>query len=224
MKRKIKERVPFLPLSVLIFISIVIILWKLNIIPPPEEIFTFLENLYKDVGLFGLFIAAFLEGIVYIGHYFPGMSIIFISIIVSNEQFSNIVLIIFVTTIAITLSSVVNYGAGRLIAKKRNIKEKEGELEKTLLVAALHPAFLSLYFLHSGLKKKNFWNFLYVPILVFPYGIIIAYILYNFSGFAKTQLFLNDFFFFYIFLAWFLLELFFRNKEDIKGWFKHKNK
>jgi len=64
-----RYKIPWLPLSALIFYLTAVVLWTINLIPPPTEIFIFLENLYNDYGLIGLFIASFLEGIVYLGLY-----------------------------------------------------------------------------------------------------------------------------------------------------------
>jgi membrane protein YqaA with SNARE-associated domain len=192
-------------------------LWQIDLIPSPTEVFTFLENFYDDVGLIGLFIAALLEGLAYIGHYFPGMSFIFISIIVSNESFNQIFLIIVVVTIALTISSVLNYLVGMYFGRfgEHEKEQKEKKIDRTFLISALHPAFLSLYFFHRGLKRKNFWTFVFVPILVFPYGIIIAYLLYYFSKFAKS-LFLNELFFLTIFASWFIIEFILKNKSRIR--------
>jgi len=67
---KFLKRIPLLPLSALVFYITVFILWNINILPPPTEIIMFLENLYTTYGLFGLFIASFLEGVVYLDFIF----------------------------------------------------------------------------------------------------------------------------------------------------------
>ncbi|MBC8434878.1 hypothetical protein H8D91_00040, partial [archaeon] len=89
-EKKIKEfwtELPKLPFSALIFYLVVVLFWNLGLIPSPVEIVSFLEGLYETYGLVGLFIASFLEGIVYLGLYFPGSFIIALAIFLSDGSF-----------------------------------------------------------------------------------------------------------------------------------------
>lgn len=214
-EKKLGIKIPWFALSVLLFYLVLMLLWNLGVIPHPDKIIDLLEILSDKVGVLGLFIATFLEGLAYIGHEFPGITIIFLSIIISNNNFWDIILIVAIVTLALTVSSLVNYFAGTWFRKKHppeKISENK-KFEKGLLLAALHPAFLSLYFFHSGIKGKNLIKIVYAPMIVFPYGIIIAYVLTNFADFIREKLLSNETFFLTVFLGWFLIELYAKNKK-----------
>ena len=78
------KNIPKLPLTALIFYLVVFLLWNIKLIPPPIEVLSFLENLVDTYGFIGLAMASFLEGIVYLGLYFPGSVIIAITVIFSD--------------------------------------------------------------------------------------------------------------------------------------------
>ncbi len=220
--RKIK--IPWFPLSVIIFTIVLMVLWGLEVIPRPEEMISFIELLVERIGIIGIGIATFIEGLAYIGHQFPGMTLILISIIVSSNNLSLVASLVATITIALTLSSVANYYMGAIFSKKpkKKIKAKIKRPNKTFLVSLLHPAFLSLYFFHRGLNKKGLKEIIYVPILIFPYGLIFAYLLSFVSGFIREKVLTEEYFFLTIFIIWFLIEFYMKNKEFAKSLFKKK--
>jgi len=182
MIKEIFKKIPKLPLSALIFYVSILILWKLGFIPSPNNSLTFLENLYNSYGLLGLFIASFLEGIVYLGLYFPGSFIIALAVILSNGSFVSLLLISLVVAFALTITAVINYYLGKkIISNKLNkdlfFQEKK-VLSKGLFISMLHPNALAFYFFNSGIKKKNFMKILFVPVIMIPYGLAIGYFLY----------------------------------------------
>ena len=183
MLNKIFQRIPKLPLSALIFYISVIVLWKFGFIPSPSNILIFLENLYNSYGLIGLFIASFLEGIVYFGLYFPGSFIVALAVILSNGSFISLLLISLVVALALTITALINYSLGKKIIANRIdrelfLKEKK-VLSKGLLFSMLHPNALAFYFFNSGIKKQNFLKILLVPIIMIPYGLALGYLLYS---------------------------------------------
>jgi len=117
---KFLKRIPLLPLSALLFYVTAFVLWSVNIIPPPTEIFLFLENLYTTYGLLGLFMASFLEGVVYLGLYFPGSFIVALAVFLSDGTFISLFLISIVVAFALTLTSLINYVLGRHIVSRRD--------------------------------------------------------------------------------------------------------
>jgi hypothetical protein len=170
----------WLPISALIFYICVFILWKLSFIPSPSGIFIFLENLYNNYGLFGLFIASFLEGIVYFGLYFPGSFIIILSVILSNGSFISLFLISLVVAGALTLTSIINYILGKNIVRgKKIILGNRKILSKGLFISMLYPNSLAFYFFHSGIKGDSFWKVFLVPFGMIPYGLFLGYLFYS---------------------------------------------
>jgi len=189
--KKIFNKIPKLPLSALIFYIVAFILWKSNIIPTPEEIINFLEILYNNYGLIGLFIASFLEGLVYIGLYFAGSFIIVFLIIFSDGKFITLLSISLVITLAITLVSVINYVFGRHIISKpiRETKEikKKRKVSRGLILSSLHPNALAFYFFNLGLKKENPYKIIFVPVIMIPYSFLIAYLIYQLKPFIEKN-------------------------------------
>src|SRR3989344_4234046 len=153
------KEIPKLPLSALIFFIIVFILWNLGIIPPPVRVVEFLEGLYNQYGLVGLAIATFLEGIVYLGLYFPGS---FINYFLGRH-------ILF------------RHPNHNLIKNNRKIS-------KGFILSMLHPNLIAFYFFNAGIEKHNPWKIALVPIIMIPYGFLFAWILSTFKLVLRSKL------------------------------------
>ncbi|MBU4069554.1 MAG: hypothetical protein KJ646_01070 [Nanoarchaeota archaeon] len=208
---KIKEiinKIPKLPLTALIFYLTAFVLWNLGFIPSPTEIFLFLEKLYANYGLLGLFAASFLEGIVYLGLYFPGSFIIAIAVFLSNGTFFSLISISLIVAFALTITSIINYVLGRhIVSRKRKDDEffnKRQVASKGLFLSMLHPNSLAFYFFNLGIKKQNFLKIIFVPLIMIPYGLIFAYILYFFKSSLKSAV-ENPYVMVTIILIWFTM-------------------
>ncbi len=191
---KIKMRkIPLLPLSALIFYLLLVFLWNTNLIPPPNEFIEILEKLYQQYGYAGLILATFLEGTAYICLYFPGAFIIALTVFFSDRSLVSLVIISLIVSITLTVAAFVDYFLGRYFSSRINQNKKGVEKEKKILskglfVSMLHPNFLAFYFFNSGLRKKNFRQIFYVPLFMFPYGIVVAFILSIFSNTVRNGL------------------------------------
>ena len=212
-KQFLKE-IPVLPMSALIFYIAVVLLWKINLIPPPIEVVNVLENLYNKFGLFGLSIASFLEGIIYLGLYFPGSVIIALAVFLSDGSFISLVSISIVVAITLTITSFINYFLGKHVSFKKN-KEPSKKLSKNLFLSMLHPNILAFYFFNQGLERKGLWKIVFVPIVMIPYGLFVAYLLFILSSFAKQQIERPWFFFLLIFI-WLIIAVIIEHKRKIK--------
>ena len=216
--KMIKNRkiiVPWFPFSVLVFYLALLILWNIGIIPTPEELLTLVGKLNIASSIIGVFIAAFLEGLAFIGHEFPGISLIFISIIVVNNNFAILALIVATITLAFTLSSAVNYWAGTFFSSKAEKYKIEKAPRKTLFLSLIHPAFFSLYFFHKGMNKLGLKDLIFVPLLTFPYLLLVALTISHFSDFIR-ELLTSDLFFLLVFLGWFNIEFIRKNRKLLK--------
>lgn len=188
--KKFLEKIPFLPLSALVFYLTVLFLWKIGIIPPPEGILVLLESLYEHYGLIGLFISAFLEGVVYLGLYFPGSFIIALSVILSDGTIISFFMISLVVTVALTLTSVINYMLGRYVVykeKKEKINSKRKISSKGFWLSMIHPNLLAFYFFHSGIKQQSPRKILLVPAFII-YGFMYAGIIYSTKEWFKKAI------------------------------------
>ncbi len=177
--KKFFKNIPLLPLSAIIFYFVVLILVKIGILPPPPEIINFLEKLYENYGLISLFIASILEGIVYLGLYFSGSFIIVLIVLFSDGKFTSLLSISLIVTFALTLTSLINYVLGRHIISKpiKESKEIEKRISKGLILSAIHPNFLAFYFFNLGLKKDGIEKIIFVPIIMIPYGLLLAFLI-----------------------------------------------
>jgi hypothetical protein len=183
MIKEIWKRIPKLPLSVMIFFVSVYVLWQLAIIPSPTEILSLLESWYQSYGLFGLFIAVFLEGIAYLGLYFPGSFIVALAVIFSDGSFISLISISLVVALALTITSIINYYFGGSVWASKLSKEivvsEKKIFSKGLFASMIHPNTLAFYFFYSGMKKHNFKKILFVPLVMIPYGLALGYLFYS---------------------------------------------
>jgi len=217
MAKKLFNKIPLLPLSALIFYVCLFILWTINIIPPPSEIFLFLENLYLSYGLTGLFLASVLEGIVYFGLYFPGSFIVALSVFLSDGTFISLISISLVVSLALTITSTINYFLGRQIVsrKGKHFNQKSKVASKGFFISVLHPNFLAFYFFNEGIEKQKPLKILLVPIIMIPYGLIVAYILYFFKAPLKVAV-ETPYVMITTILIWFTIALILQHKRKIR--------
>ncbi len=189
--KKFYNKIPKLPLSALIFYLAVLILWNFNLIPSPPEIITFLGNLYESYGLIALFVASFLEGLVYVGLYFIGSTIIVVTVVFSDGTLITLLNISLIVALALTITSVINYALGRHIISRplretKKIKKKR-KMSKGLILSCLHPNALAFYFFNLGIKKESPYRIMFVPLIMIPYGFLLAYLFYQLKPFIETS-------------------------------------
>jgi len=213
--RKFLRRIPILPLTALIFYLTFFLLWQINIIPSPAEIIVFLENLYNDYGLTSLFIASFLEGVVYLGLYFPGSFLAAFVVFLSDGKFFTLLSISSIITIALTLTSLINYFIGKYTIrnKYKKIPKKFKKIGKGIFLSILHPNFLAFYFFNEGLKKRNPWKIALVPFLAMPYYLIFAYIFYSLKNILKPVV-ESPYALITLIIIWFIVAFIFEHKRN----------
>jgi len=213
--RKLWKEIPKLPLTALAFYLTFFILWTIGIIPPPTEIVLMLETLYNNYGLLGLFISAFLEGIVYLGLYFPGSFIIALSVIISDGTFPSLLTISLVVALALTITSFINYFLGRHISFK-HINETKSKLprkiSKGLILSMIHPNSLAFYFFDAGLEKRGLWKTIFVPIIMIPYGLALAYLFSTFRQATRNGI-ESPYVMISLILIWFAIAFWFAHKK-----------
>jgi membrane protein DedA with SNARE-associated domain len=168
------KKIPLLPISALIFYLVVLILWNLRLIPSPSEIIIFLETLYQNYGLIGVAIAAFLEGIVYLGLYFPGSLIIALAIFLSDGTLNSITIITLIVSITWTITSAIDYLLGRMASKRDISLIEKKEISKGFILSFIHQNILSFYFFNEGIERKNPWKLLIVFPMMFIWGFFVV--------------------------------------------------
>lgn len=209
---KFLRKIPKLPLSALIFYVLILIFWKIGFIPSPSNILIFLEELYTSYGLIGLSLASFLEGIVYLGLYFPGSFIIALAVILSDGSFISLLLISLVVAFTLTITSMINYFLGSKISLSKKLPLNKQIFSKGLLLSMLHPNILAFYFFNSGIKRKNFLKILFVPLIMIPYGLVLSYLLYFFKKPLRIAI-ENPYIMILVIMIWILFAFLIANKN-----------
>lgn len=211
------KKIPILPLSALGFYLLLTILWSLQVIPSSKELMYLLETLLQKYGYIGLILATLVEGTAYICLYFPGAFIIALTVFFSNHSFNSLITISVIVALSLTIAASISYVLGRFVRSRKPPEEdqfiKESKtFSKGLVASMIHPNFLAFYFFNAGLKKRSIKQILFVPLLMFPYGLLIAYILSVFAkplreGMEKPSLM------FFVLTIWFLIAFWAKNKK-----------
>ncbi len=214
------KKIPKLPLTALVFYLTAIILWNMDLIPPPSDLVIFLERLFNNFGFFGLFIATLLEGVAYVGLYFPGSFIIALAVFFSDGSFKALFSISVIVALTLTLTSLINYWLGRYVfsggVEKDELLKKSKIVTRGLLASMLHPNFLAFYFFNAGLKKQDPRKIAYVPVIMIPYGLLFAYVLSTFSVYARKTL-ESPFFVMSLIILWLVAAFIIDHKKRLKG-------
>jgi len=215
-----KIKIPWLPISALIFYFIVFLLIKFNILPEPEKVLIFLKELFYKYGLISLFIATILESIVYIGLYFSGFTIIFFIVLFSEGTFKSLFNMSLIITLALVLASIINYSFGRHVfikPSKENAEiKKERKLSKTFFISLFHFNLLAFYFFNQGLEKKGIKEIFFVPLFIFPYSFTLVFLINLLKSFILNNTSKSIFVFPIILLIWIIVAFIFKNKELLK--------
>jgi membrane protein DedA with SNARE-associated domain len=130
-------------------------------IPSLVEILAYLRTAYEVFGYPGLFIGSFLEGLVYLGLYFPGSLIIIVAAAFSNGTLVDFMKISSMVTIAISLASIVNYYFGKYSLLNSFLKpslirkEQKKTLNVNFIFTFFHPNLLAFYVYTLGSKKES---------------------------------------------------------------------
>jgi len=177
-----------------------------------------LENLYSKYGLIGLSIATFLEGIVYLGLYFPGSFIILLSVILSEGTFISLFKISLVVALTLTMTSLINYWLGRHLRFKHLEEDLLVNPKKTsrgLWLSSIHPNLLAFYFFDSGIRKQSSLKIIYVPFIMILIGLFYSYLIYPLRLVLREQIEKSYIMITLIFI-WFAVAFIFENKRRKK--------
>ena len=210
-----KLKIPLLPLSAIIFYFLVVLFVSIGLFPQPDEAVKILEILYESYGLFGLFVAAFFEGLVYVGLYFAGSFIILFVVLFSDGKLISFLSISVVVALALSLVSLVNYVLGRYFVLKTGLREKTRPRRFSgFVLSSLHPNSLAFYFFNLGLKKESPWKVIFVPLILIPYGFLLAYLFYQLKP-ILTKGTETPYILVTVLIIWFIIALILKNKNEI---------
>jgi len=101
-----------LPFSLLLLFISLNIAWRIFDLPPAEILAQQIEGWFRTYGLIVLFVSAFIEGVLLFGGYFPGVFVIFISIVLS-PSIPVAILRVAIGTLGLYLAHLFNFVLGK---------------------------------------------------------------------------------------------------------------
>jgi len=172
-KQKIKQifKLLTIPLILLGIYLIVIILWNIFHLPSEKEMIEILKQAFLTYGSWIVLVGAFLEGLLFIGFYFPGATIVFVGIILAGVQVAKLTEVVIMVSVAFIVSYSINYFIGKygwykLLHKMGLKKSLEGAKEKlhknslgVILLSYWSPNFASIVATAAGVLGVPFWKF-----------------------------------------------------------------
>ncbi|MDQ5893019.1 MAG: hypothetical protein QG640_29 [Patescibacteria group bacterium] len=180
-----------LPLLFLLLSSSLNIVWKIFDLPETEVLTSIVKVWFDAYGLPILFLSSILEGMLLIGSYFPGVFVIFVSVVLS-DTIPQMAAAILVATIGLMIAHVGNYVLGkygwyRLLVKfgmKRSIEAAQEKLVKKGPIAIMSsywlPSMGALTDTAAGIIQMPFKKFIVYSIgsAIF-WDTFVAVIVYN---------------------------------------------
>ncbi|MBU1039302.1 VTT domain-containing protein [Patescibacteria group bacterium] len=137
-----------LPIIVLSTYLVVYVIWRLLGLPVDESVANMILEKFSELGLWVVFLGAFLEGFFIVGQYFPGGVIIFLGVISSGQDILKVVTMVLIVMLAFVASYSVSYLLGKYGWYKLFMKfgfSKAIELAKQKLVSKESTAVLFTY-------------------------------------------------------------------------------
>jgi len=176
-----------------------------------------LEALYQGYGLIGLFIASFFEGLIYVGLYFAGSFIILFVVLFSDGSLISLLTVSIVVSAALMMSSIVNYVLGRYFVMKTDARKDliTKKNSKSLLLSLLHPNSMAFYFFNLGLKKESIGKILLVPLVIIPWGFLLAFLFYQIKPVILENT-SSPYILITVLLVWFIVAFILKNRESVK--------
>jgi len=126
-----------LPLSLLLIFLSLNLLWNIFSLPPADVLLEKVRGWFELYGLPVLFLSAILEGVLIVGGYFPGIFVIFVSVLLARSPLEAVIAVA-VGTLGLLLAHALNYALGkhgwyRLLVKfgaQSSLEESKGKLEQ----------------------------------------------------------------------------------------------
>jgi membrane protein DedA with SNARE-associated domain len=172
-----------IPLSVLVTFISMYIIWNVFNLPPAEVLTVQLNDWFHLYGPIVILGSAFIEGILLIGGYFPGVFIIFVSVVTATSLSEALTRIVF-GTIGLILAHIVNYVLGRYGWYKLLVKFGLGksieEMQNKLLKKGTLAIFVSYWLPKLSALTDTAAGILHMPFKKFVISSILASIFWNF--------------------------------------------
>lgn len=168
---------PFVPVSAIIVYTLVLLWIYFGILPDPTIISEYIKNLNSSFIFLILFLIILLESIIYLGFYLPGQFIAVLVVVGYAAKIQDIILLSFVSILAVTLWAIVNYSLWYFLAKNDTQKQEKIDY-KNLLFSMIHINTIALYMFDQWQKKAPKKIIFLTGLLNFPYYLLIIWVTY----------------------------------------------
>jgi membrane-associated protein len=173
MQAKFKEILKLLsiPLIILAVYLILIPVWNISGFPSGDRLIEILQDAFANYGLWIVLVGAIFEGLLLIGFYFPGATIIFLGVILAGNDLGMVAKIVIIVSLGFIISYIIDYLIGKygwykLLVKfglKSSIDDARKKIENNGLHAIMlsywNPNFASIIATAAGVLESPFWKF-----------------------------------------------------------------
>lgn len=100
----------------LLFLTVLVALyffWKILDLPPEDEFIQIIKGYFERYGLLTVLTSALLEGMLFIGWYFPGSLVIFLGVIFAGKDFLRVSEVLSVATVGLSSAYLLNFFLGK---------------------------------------------------------------------------------------------------------------
>lgn len=158
--------------SIVLFLSVT---WKLLDLPSEAEMTNTVALWLREYGLFVVFIGSLLETLLFIGLYFPGSVIIFLSVALAPSPFAAFVTVL-VVSLGMFCAHITNYALGKYgwyrvflkLGMKNGIKNAELKMAKNdvryIFYTYWNPGLASFTSTAAGILRMPYLRFLFLMI------------------------------------------------------------
>ncbi|RJQ29017.1 hypothetical protein C4565_02710 [Candidatus Parcubacteria bacterium] len=171
-----------LPLSLLALFLSLNIIWRVFDLPPAEVFAQQVEVWFRSYGLIVLFISAFIEGVLLFGGYFPGVFVIFISIVLS-QSIPDAILRVAVASVGLFLAHVFNYALGKYgwhrLLSRFGLKHSIAQAQENLVAHGALAIFSSYWLPSIGTLTDTAAGILQMPFKKFFVASLLSVIFWD---------------------------------------------
>lgn len=172
-----------IPLSVLVTFLSMFFIWNIFNLPNAEVIAVYFNQWFNVYGPIIILASAFIEGILLLGGYFPGVFIVFVSVVTAGS-FSEALLRIAIGTVGLVFGHIVNYALGKYgwykLLVRFGLKGSIEEMQSKFLKKEIYAIFASYWLPKVGALADTVAGILHMPFKKFVLSSILASIFWNF--------------------------------------------
>lgn len=203
---------PKIPLIAIVLYSLLIFLIYLGIIPNPLLLIDYIKTLDSWMIYAIMFLIILLESIAYVGFYLPWQFIAVIVVVSFANSIYDILLLTFVSIIAVTIWATINYYLWYYLSKKT--EKKQNINYKKLFLSLIHINTISLFVFDQWLKKAPKKIILLTWLLNLPYYFLIIMVTYVLQD-QVMQIGENSYIIFVLLFLWLAYSLYSNSKKWI---------